>query len=214
VQVCTLTNRHGGFQCPVQTKLSRRELISLATKFITRSVTDHLTGLGNRRRFDAHLEALAERPSDGSVGLIIFDIDKLKLINDKYGHDLGDIALHVFAEAVREVLRPTDTICRIGGDEFAVIVIPQERRGATRSEKGNVLEIHNVAERIRGHVEEFLWWRHGLPSITATFGYSYGKFSTPHGHLYKKADQALYRAKKSGRNRVGSSTGVQRILDS
>ncbi|HET6668773.1 MAG TPA: sensor domain-containing diguanylate cyclase [Pyrinomonadaceae bacterium] len=156
------------------------------------ALTDALTGCYNRRSFDLQLERdlqLAIRMRQ-SMSLVLIDLDYFKRINDRAGHNTGDIALRMLAEVLRTELRAVDTAVRLGGDEFAVI-LPQ----------ANVDGALIVAERLRARIEKLEVPGYG--HITASLGLA----SFPH-HAYSRAnlvaaaDRALYNSKHVGRNCV------------
>jgi diguanylate cyclase (GGDEF)-like protein len=161
------------------------------------SLTDSLTGLANRRHFDQHLEqqwAQAVREKK-SVSLIMMDIDNFKPYNDEYGHPEGDAALEEVARALRNVaIRPMDLVTRYGGEEFAVILPstedPLEVAQACRRSVA-ALALHH------GHsdVAPVITISAGVCTLKPVEGYSCDQ-------LIEWADEALYRAKEDGRNRV------------
>lgn len=158
--------------------------------------TDFLTGLANRRYFMvlAEQEVLRTLRYGGGLSVFMMDIDHFKAINDTYGHKTGDVILQRFAGVSRKSLRELDTIGRVGGEEFAVL-LPQ-----TDSE--HALE---VAERLRKSVADIeVVLDHGLPlRITVSIGVTtMAGISTNIDTLLNQADQALYKAKNTGRNRV------------
>ena len=157
---------------------------------------DGLTGLQNRRSFDEHLArevARADR-ADGSLCLLMIDIDHFKKINDGSGHQVGDEVLRHVASNIAACIRPSDHAARFGGEEFAVVLAGVEKAHALA-----------VAERIRAKVEHDL----AMPcSATVSVGLAtyeplinYAELCTP-SSLLRAADQALYTAKHRGRNRV------------
>lgn len=154
--------------------------------------TDHLTGLANRRRFERQLEREVARTEryGHPFCLVLVDIDNFKGINDAHGHDAGDEALRLVANAIQSDTRGIDTGARIGGDEFAVI-LPE-----TNLERG--LE---VAERLRASVSAL-----ELPSavrLAASLGVAELPSCAVGGDaLRASADAALYEAKRGGRDRV------------
>jgi len=158
--------------------------------------TDALTGLANRHRFSRVADAEARRAMRYGHGLavIVCDIDHFKSVNDTYGHAGGDLALKVFAQTTSECLRqPIDLLGRVGGEEFAVILPETDLSGAKR-----------VAERIRSAVEQVQVDHDGRTfGFTVSLGVSLFKDgeTSPEAAM-KRADEALYRAKKNGRNRV------------
>ena len=161
------------------------------------AVTDPLTGLHNRRYLDSHLKLLIDRATARGrpMSVCITDIDRFKLVNDTYGHDAGDAVLREFANRVRSTVRGADLACRYGGEEF-VLVMPD-----TSAEMAA-----GVAERLRSIVEREPFRIPGTDAflpITASLGIA---SVLPEGDspeaLLKRADAALYEAKRSGRNRV------------
>ncbi len=164
---------------------------------IEMAVTDSLTGLHNRRYLDSHLATLFERARSRNrpLSLMITDIDRFKVINDTWGHDVGDTVLREFASRLRKNVRGIDLACRMGGEEF-VVVMPDT--DAAVAEK--------VAERIRMQIAEAAFPT-GQGDQTIEVTVSVGVAGLTPGvdtmeTLMKRADQALYEAKNGGRNRV------------
>lgn len=160
------------------------------------AVTDALTGLYNRRYLETQLSQLIEQSADRGKGLslLTLDIDFFKSVNDTYGHDAGDRVLQEVAGRIRGCVRSVDLACRTGGEEF-VVVLP----GADLS----VAE--KVGERIRRAVaaKPFMLGPGSHLTVTASLGVS--SLQTAQDtveDLLKRADRALYRAKREGRNRV------------
>jgi two-component system cell cycle response regulator len=161
------------------------------------AVTDGLTGLHNRRYMETHLTSLLEQSAARGkpLSVLLLDIDHFKSINDGYGHDAGDDVLREFAARVRRSIRNVDLACRYGGEEF-VIVMPETDPGVAGM----------VAERLRRRIasERFSVGQTGqLIEVTISIGLaalSGLEDSAP--AILKRADQALYRAKRDGRNRV------------
>lgn len=164
---------------------------------IEMAITDGLTGLHNRRYLMTHLATLTEKATlrDRSLSLLILDIDHFKSINDTYGHDAGDEVLREFADRMRSNVRGIDLCCRYGGEEF-VIVMPDT----------DMALAYVVAERLRQRVaSEPFSIAGGQKQIDVTISIGLGTLesgSDTADQLLKRADIALYRAKKSGRNRV------------
>ena len=162
------------------------------------AITDPLTGLHNRRYMQAHLSGLVTRSIEGGapLSLLIADIDHFKQINDTYGHDVGDAVLAEFANRFRENTRTIDLVCRFGGEEF-ILVMP----GVDFSTS------YQIAERLLARVAEkpFRVSSELSVPITASVGLSAieSASDTPE-ILFKRADNALYAAKRAGRNRVMS----------
>jgi diguanylate cyclase (GGDEF)-like protein/PAS domain S-box-containing protein len=172
------------------------------TELEHRAYTDYLTGLGNRRFFleQAEEEISRRHRYGGELSLIMFDIDYFKKINDTYGHSVGDLVLQKIAEICRTILREIDIIGRIGGEEFAIL-LPQT----------DVAEAQHVAERLRIAISQGQVSVDGLqPTFTASFGVvAAGNGSVSIDELLNHADNALYEAKESGRNRVCMAKKVQ-----
>ncbi|MCD1266188.1 PleD family two-component system response regulator [Shinella sp. AETb1-6] len=177
-------------RCNDRLRASVRQTIELA-------VTDGLTGLHNRRYLDNHLKLLIDRAAarGRALAVCITDIDRFKLVNDTYGHDAGDVVLREFASRVRSAVRGADLACRYGGEEF-VLVMPDTTPDMAAG----------VAERLRAIVESEPFRIPGTDvalSVTASLGIAamLPGGDTPDA-LLKRADNALYEAKRSGRNRV------------
>lgn len=162
------------------------------------SRTDDLTGLANRRLYDETmaLRWLQARRSGQPMALLIVDIDHFKQYNDRYGHSVGDALLRVLAERLAEAVhRPGDLVCRIGGEEFALVLPETDRAGALR-----------VAARLHAALRGLALPTAGLAagSVTVSIGLALG----PEGRddtaddLYRRADAALYAAKEGGRNQT------------
>jgi diguanylate cyclase (GGDEF)-like protein len=162
--------------------------------------TDHLTGAANRRRFDQQLELEIERAAryGHPFCLLLLDIDDFKKINDEFGHNAGDRVINDLAKILREHIRAPDLAARIGGDEFAVLLVE------TTAVKG--LE---VAERLRQTIKacDFLAGQSGTIKITASIGIveSQPDKRTTSEVLARRADSALYAAKREGRDRVNQA---------
>lgn len=160
------------------------------------ALTDPLTGLYNRRYMEAHLDTLIERArqSHRPFSVVMIDIDHFKPINDTYGHDAGDDVLRQFARRIQCNLRGIDLACRYGGEEF-VIVMPDADMPTAEA----------VAERLRSQIAATPFpVSEGARNLDVTI--SIGIAARVEGDrpdsLLKRADEALYRAKRSGRNRV------------
>jgi diguanylate cyclase (GGDEF)-like protein len=156
------------------------------------ALTDGLTGCYNRRSFELQLERdlhLATRMRQ-PLSLIMMDLDNFKHINDRAGHDIGDLALRILAESLRTELRAVDSAARFGGDEFAVILPQAGAAGAMV-----------VAERLRKRIAETKV--PGFGSMTASFGLAtFPIHASSRDTLVVAADRALYNSKHSGRNQV------------
>ena len=145
---------------------------------------DPLTGLLNRGAYDT---LLAERQD--RLALLLLDVDLFKEVNDSYGHDLGDAVLRKVASSLTQSFRSTDYACRIGGDEFAVIMTDVDE------------DVRPVIERkIRSVTELLQDTRDGLPAITLSIGVALSEQVEDSTHLYRAADKALYAVKRDGRS--------------
>jgi diguanylate cyclase (GGDEF)-like protein len=169
------------------------------------SMTDPLTGLGNRRYFDQSIEPdLAMFRRHGEPGsLLVMDMDRFKTINDNYGHDVGDLILCQFAELLVQHLRETDTVCRLGGEEFAVFL--RRTDGPTAM---------CIAEKLRRAVEEMNVELDDGIRVPVTVSIGVASLSaelrvTTDVTLYKAADSAMYISKQTGRNRVTHYEGLE-----
>ncbi len=154
--------------------------------------TDHLTGLANRRRFERQLEREVARMSrfGHPFSLLMLDIDSFKNLNDSYGHDAGDEAIRRISRVLREGTRGIDLAARIGGEEFAILLVETNRNGGLE-----------VAERLRMAIKALEIPQAG--HITGSFGVAEcpGDAQTS-ADILKAADVALYEAKRNGRDRV------------
>ena len=161
------------------------------------ALTDPLTGLFNRRYMETHVGTLVERSAarGKSLSLLILDIDYFKSINDNFGHDAGDDVLREFAERLKASIRGIDLACRYGGEEF-VVVMPDTDLGVATL----------VAERIRRRIAgEPFPIEKGARAIEVTISVGIAARVGPQDNasqMLKRADEALYRAKRDGRNRV------------
>jgi diguanylate cyclase (GGDEF)-like protein len=159
------------------------------------ATTDGLTGLTNHRRFKELLgEALARASRfDRNVSVVMVDADHFKTINDTYGHPVGDVVLKRIAGLLQAEARRTDVVARYGGEEFVVILDETDPKGAEM-----------VAERIRERIEhEVIQGDFGRVRVTASLGLAtWPQHADSMEDLLERADQALYEAKRKGRNRV------------
>jgi two-component system cell cycle response regulator len=161
------------------------------------AVTDAFTGLNNRRYMEAHLKALegAALSAGQPLSVLLVDVDNFKAINDTYGHAAGDtILLRELAARFRRKARAIDTACRLGGEEF-VILMP-----AT-----SLADACQIGERVRHSTTSALFHINPDSKIPVTASVGIASLEGPHDSLEQllaRADGALYAAKKKGRNRV------------
>ena len=165
-----------------------RELEASRVRLSALAATDPLTGLPNRWSFERALERVA-----GPVAVLAIDVDNLKPINDGFGHEAGDMTLRAVAVALRGTLRPEDVVARVGGDEFAALLYETDLESSVA-----------VGERIRRAM-------HGVavPAGLArvSIGCAAAAVGTAVAECWNAADDALYRAKRTGRDRVVAAAG-------
>lgn len=190
----------------VHTQIRRKRYVDqLRSSFqasLEMAVTDQLTGLYNRRYLASHLAAMFDRAywTGRPLSVMILDIDHFKAVNDTHGHDVGDRVIQQFADRIRSSVRGMDLACRYGGEEFLIAMPDTDKATAGL-----------VAERIRDDVAaQRVVLNGGRDELQVTV--SIGIASTEDGpkedsaqKLIKRADEALYRAKTEGRNRVYAS---------
>ncbi|MEE2643039.1 MAG: HDOD domain-containing protein [Planctomycetota bacterium] len=173
-------------------------LESRSEELLKKSQMDSLTGVANRGAFDSKLRKLiaakiADSNSKG-IGVLMLDVDHFKVVNDTYGHLVGDRVLKEVATAVKNSLRPSDFMARYGGEEFVILFA-----------QTGLHELKNVAERTRKVVEDVIIMHEGKAfGVTASLGGAicreFNEISDGI-ELIKLADECLYNAKKAGRNR-------------
>lgn len=155
---------------------------------------DALTGLGNRNLFNACLQSAMLRSDESkqAFALLFIDLDRFKQVNDSLGHEVGDELLKESAFRIRQCIRESDTLCRLGGDEFTIVI--------------EGMNIETAAERVSSKVIQALSKPFEFQGQELYIGASIGVVLYPHhdndaNQLIKKADLAMYRAKKNGKNR-------------
>lgn len=168
---------------------SRRELLVAQEALEYQASHDGLTGVLNRAAIMVRLRAEMSRAwrSEGSVGVLLMDLDHFKQVNDTYGHAVGDDVLRAVMESVKETVRTYDIVGRYGGEEFLVVAPGASEYDAVA-----------VAERVRENVEKL----GTIPPVTVSIGVTVANGTEEEKQLFVAADTALYRAKRSGRNRV------------
>ena len=164
------------------------ELIRMAT-------TDPLTGIHNRKKFmdSANHEFLRFQRYNHQFALLMIDVDHFKMINDTYGHQIGDKVLQAMTQNSRRMLRKTDIFGRVGGEEFAVVLPETDFENAI-----------SIAERLRTiHEKTKMEINGSVINVTISIGCALSnERDTSLDMMINRADQALYKAKGSGRNRV------------
>jgi two-component system cell cycle response regulator len=186
----------------VKTQIKRKHhadnLKARLEESVEMAITDGLTGLHNRRYMEGHLRTLVSQSvqTGSALSLLVADIDFFKSVNDTYGHDAGDVVLREFAQRFRRNTRGIDLACRLGGEEFVIIMPDTDLARAVQ-----------VGERLRATIagEPFAVAPGKELSVTASVGIATIEYrdDTPET-LFKRADRALYAAKREGRNRVAS----------
>ena len=158
------------------------------------ATTDALTGTHTRRHFFDLAEVECGRSSrhQRPISVALLDLDHFKLVNDRFGHHVGDEALRLVAETVRDKLRRHDLLGRYGGEEFALLLPETPLAGATL-----------VVERIRQAVAALAFeHQRSLVTLTISAGVVFRRAEEPLATALERADAALYAAKDQGRNRV------------
>jgi diguanylate cyclase (GGDEF)-like protein len=192
-------NRRIAYLLRLQAQMHSAEVTQLNQLLVTLSRHDPLTGLANRRYFNERLDAAWQqaRHDASSLSLAIIDVDHFKALNDSFGHDAGDRVLERLARALESNTRHGfDLAARLGGEEFAMLY-----PGLTAAQA-----LH-LTDRLRQSIAEIRLPIEGIPkhlSFTVSCGVASAVPSTSDttSDLFRCADQALYRAKRSGRNRV------------
>lgn len=181
---------------------SAREMARLSERLddvLHAAMTDAMTGLANRKSFDLRLrEAVASLwKSGGRLSLLLADIDRFKAFNDTYGHGTGDTALGALGRALKESVKGRDTPARYGGDEFAVILPDTTLDDALKTAE-------QIRARLASHELKDLKTGESYGPLTLSLGVAQYRLGEPIGELIQRADQALGRAKRAGRNRVAA----------
>jgi diguanylate cyclase (GGDEF)-like protein len=169
----------------------RLRLQELAQSLRFQAATDPLTGLYNRLKFDQVLasEILRSRRYQTPLSLVVYDIDHFKWINDTHGHQTGDKVLVHLARFVPGHIRSTDLVARWGGEEFVIVAPGSDGRAA-----------YHAAEKLRDEISQVVFDKAG--TLTCSFGVAQYVDGDTAETLIARADDAMYRAKIKGRNRV------------
>ncbi|HIC09082.1 MAG TPA: GGDEF domain-containing protein [Aquificales bacterium] len=174
--------------------LGRIVVVDINRRLERRANFDPLTGALNRGAFLEMFDYISSVPLNYPLGLIIFDLDDFKKVNDTYGHKAGDIVLQEVAKAVRRNIRKSDLFVRWGGEEFVVLLPRTDLKGAEK-----------VAEKLRKAIESLNIEPYGV-RITASFGVTEILPGETLDNALERADKALYKAKNLGKNRVEVET--------
>ncbi|MFC4700011.1 GGDEF domain-containing protein [Glaciecola siphonariae] len=182
VQRKLLSEIHGIFAMSLRHALEYYRISQLATK-------DMLTGLGNRNSFNESISKLISisKRNEETFGLLVFDLDNFKTVNDRFGHQEGDQVLIAFAEILNHSLRDSDHAFRFGGDEFCCLLIDS-------NPKANEMVANRITNAINKHP---LFMQHGVSSSVGATSFVDGDSSES---IFSRADSALYAAKESGKN--------------
>jgi diguanylate cyclase len=174
-----------------------KELQSKLKEVEQHATVDPLTNLYNRRAFEEKLpQHMAQTSKTGTdLALLIIDIDHFKRVNDTYGHLTGDDLLRIIAKTLKDFVKGKDIVCRYGGEEFVVLLPDTPLEGAV-----------TVAENIRKHFAQMSWKQKStgvsMGKVTLSAGVSLYRPGETMEAFVQRGDVALYRSKKSGRNRV------------
>ena len=166
-------------------------------KLLKSAIKDELTGVYNRKFFEKRVVEemeIADRANE-HISLIIFDLDRFKLVNDNFGHQFGDEVLKRTTQIAGDLIRKTDFLNRVGGEEFAIILPNTNKAQAVF-----------VAEKVRKALEDNKHFKVG--QVTGSFGVAERMKAESLRSWYKRADNALYQAKNTGRNRVVDSDKI------
>jgi len=188
----------GAEKWPDELTLLARSFQAMHVRLAEQVGSDPLTGCLNRRSLESRLRADLRhaRRRASSVAVAAIDLDHFKEINDTKGHPVGDVVLQQLAGIMKSTARDTDSVARFGGDEFVIVLPDTGWQGAL-----------TFAERLRRRVDDFTFGPAGTPiTLTISIGVALGRGSDPISSemLIKEADNALYKAKTAGRNRVFS----------
>ena len=180
---------------PLALALGRERALAQAGSYAEAAVIDPVSGLYNRRYFHTRIQEELQRAQRHalSVGLLMIDADDFKVVNDTFGHLVGDTVIHLIADVLRRSVRVFDICTRFGGEEFAVLMPGSSAEDAVR-----------VAERIRQRAENCTSTEPGLESVkvTVSIGLAVSRPDSSPRDLINRADVALYEAKRGGKNRV------------
>ena len=197
VRTSPLQGADGNFIGAVEmfTDISSRQALHEQVEELRKlALIDSLTGIPNRRHFEAQLHSRLEelRRTGVAFGLLFTDIDHFKQVNDRYGHDIGDQVLTIVAKTLALTIRPFDLVCRWGGEEF-VGLFPHT----------NLHALHGIADRLRilvahSRVNTDI----GALTVTVSIGGTVAKSDDSAASIIKRADTLMYASKANGRNRV------------
>ncbi len=159
---------------------------------------DALTGLANRTLFDSHLQRCLRRVQrrENALHVLVLDLDDFKPINDRHGHQAGDLVLQTIAARLQAMVRPTDMVARLGGDEFVIVL--------SGGETDPALDAHALLQRLQHSIAQPIAHRHGQLQVHASVGLAtYPHDGNTAQALLAHADQAMYAAKGGATPRAG-----------
>ncbi|MDQ7055582.1 MAG: GGDEF domain-containing protein [Persephonella sp.] len=189
IEITSETIMFKGKYCGIGSVIDITDRKNLEENLRKLATVDQLTGIYNRYAFEKFLEEeinRAERYGSG-FSIIMFDIDNFKDVNDMYGHQVGDRILKELVNIVRNSIRKSDIFARWGGEEFMILVPIKEKQDAYR-----------IAEKIRSEIENYRF--DSVGKVTVSIGVSFYKKGDSIKTIIRRADTALYQAKKSGKN--------------
>lgn len=197
MQTDTVRSRESMLQQSAEVVSAQEKILKLQAELseLSEKVSiDQLTGVLNRRGLDEAMtkEISRAQRGGGSLSVALLDIDNFKQLNDNYGHNVGDTALQHLAKVIQETLRPTDIAARFGGEEFVILLPNTQIEAATET----------IARLQRVLTKQFFLGNNERLLITFSAGISLFKASEDPATVLNRADQAMYLAKKSGKNRV------------
>ncbi|MEQ8692830.1 MAG: diguanylate cyclase [Pseudomonadales bacterium] len=189
------------FRDVTERRRSEQRLRELTDELERMAHTDSLTNMFNRRYFMQRLNEEFERVRrhDSTLSVLIFDLDHFKNVNDTYGHDIGDAVLVAVSSVANRIKRVTDVACRLGGEEFALLLPETDKAGAIK-----------MAHRLRQGIETYPYAEliKKPLQVTASVGAAtITRTSREPENILKVADRALYDAKNGGRNMVCFNQG-------
>lgn len=204
LNIQSVTSQDGQLFHNIGTYANISQQKEMETKLKHLSEVDPMTSCFNRAVYEYELERqtqLVMTRSDHLACLAIIDIDYFKKINDKYGHQAGDTVIKSFANCLKEIARKSDFVARIGGEEFALIMPNANITAASRL----LMRIHRYLNTEKIAVQSY---KKKMLKITASFGITQIQKGDSMDDVYKRADHALYIAKKSGRNSIYTDDGT------
>ena len=183
-----------GDRAIIGTLIDETEMVYARAKLEQLANYDSLTGLFNRRVFKQEYDRIIElaKIHNHRVGLILFDIDNFKRINDSLGHDAGDVILYKISKRIKNILRPSELFARIGGDEFAIVV----------EDFKDLSEVVFLIKKIQENMEENVTYENLNLRVSISLGIAlYPEHGDESDNILKAADMALIESKKIGKNR-------------